>query len=119
MIRSRQTQKPKSNFWKIFSIFLICFTFITEIYLMVIIYQKNTIIDIRQAKINDLMSEVHQAGFQQKEKETKLKKKVAQQEILINSSNFISVKQFEFFKKTHDREINRLKREISRLKAKN
>ena len=119
MIRSRLTEKPKSNFWIIFSIFLVSFTLITEIYLIVIIYQKNTIIDSKQAKINNLMSEVHQAGVQQKEKEIKLKEKVAQQEIQFNSSNFISIKQFEAFKKTYYREINRLKREINRLKVKN
>ena len=119
MIRSRQTEQPKSNFWIIFSIFLVSFTLITEIYLIVVIYQKNTIIDSKQAKINNLMSEVNQAGVQQKEKEIKLKEKVAQQEIQFNSSNFISIKQFEAFKKTHYREINRLKREINRLKVKN
>ena len=118
MIRSRLPEQPKSNFWKITSIFLICFTLITEIYLVVVIYQKNSDISIKQAKINNLTSEIHQSGIQQKELEIKQKKKIARQEIQFNSANFISTRQFEVFKKTHYREIKSLKRAISRLKQK-
>lgn len=116
MIRSRLPEQPSTNIWKIASIFLICFTLFTEIYLVVIIYQKNVELNIKQAKINNLMTEIHQAGEQQQDKEVKLKKKVAKQAVQFNSANFISVKQFNAFRKTHNREISRLKREINRLK---
>ncbi|MBT4290715.1 MAG: hypothetical protein HOD92_25595 [Deltaproteobacteria bacterium] len=71
-----------------------------------------------QAKINNLMSEIHQTGIQQKEQEIIKKKKIANQEIQFNSANFITTRQFEVFKKAHYREIKSLKREIGRLKTK-
>ena len=119
MIRSKHQKAPvRRNSWKAIGMFFIIFTLISESFLIYQIVRQHRQITLLEVENDRLVTEIH--AIREKHKQSMIPQPQADQSKTLGgkSETFITSQVFSDFKNEYRLEIEKIQRELDRIKKK-